>query len=117
MAIKVKTAVDGSGFARGLERMSADAENFGKSLSGKIAGNFSQAIMGVVPGLTSAIGGIFAADKIKEAIVEYAKKGEEIEFGSIRLNVDQDTFQRVDRVMKEVGLNTDAAATAFDKLA
>jgi hypothetical protein len=69
MALKVRTSVDGSGFAQGLEKMTQDASHFGKDLSSKIGGNFNQAIMGAVPGLTSAIAGVFAADSIKSAAV------------------------------------------------
>src|SRR5271168_1652198 len=98
MALKVKTSVDGSGFARGLEKMQNDAANFGKTLSSKVAGNFSQAVMGIVPGLTGMIAGVFSADAVKEAITGFAKRGDEIKFGALRLNVDQDTFQKIDSV-------------------
>jgi len=117
MALKVRTSVDGSGFAAGLSKMEEDAANFGRNLSGKIGGNLSQGIMSIVPGLTGAISGIFAADSIKASLSDFAKKGEDIEFGAIRLNVDPVTYQKIDNVMREIGQSADSASTAFDKLA
>ncbi len=117
MGLHVKTSVDGHGFAAGLKKMEEDAEHFGKNLSEKISGHFGEAVMGVIPGLTSSIAGVFAAEKIKESLKEFGEQAERIEFGSIRLNVDPETFQRLDRVMKVTGETAETAATAFDKLA
>jgi hypothetical protein len=117
MALTVKTGVDGSGFAAGLERMSQDASNFGKNLSARISGNFSQAIMGVVPGLTSAIAAVFSADKIKEALHEFSEKVEHIELGAAQLNIQEGQFQQIDRVMKEVGGSAQDVRGAFEKIA
>jgi hypothetical protein len=117
MALKVKTSVDGSGFAAGLEKMMEDARHFGQNVSGKIAGNFSQAIMGVVPGLSSAIAGIFAADTLKEKIGEFASEAHKVTIGAVRLNVSEETYQKLNNVMEESGQTADDAAGAFDKLA
>jgi hypothetical protein len=117
MSLKVKIDGDGSGFSATLDKLTKDAANFGNNLSSKVSGNFSQAIMGIVPGLTGAIAGVFSAGAIKSAISQFVEEGENIKIGSAKLNVDPETFQRIDRVMKEVHSDANSLDGVFEKVA
>jgi hypothetical protein len=117
MGLKVRVDGDGSGFSATLDKLAKDAANFGNTLSSKVSGNFSQAIMGIVPGLTSAIAGIFSAEAVKTAVTKFYESGQTIKFGAAKMNVDTETFQQIDRVMKEVGSSADALDPIIEKIA
>jgi protein-tyrosine-phosphatase len=115
--LKVKTGIDGAGWARGLEKMTQDASNFGKNLSHHIAADFNSSVMGVVPGLTAAIAGVFSIDGIKDSLKEFSEKIEHIGLGAKQMNISPELFQQIDRVMKETGGSAEDVRVAFEKVA
>lgn len=117
MGLMVKILGDGSGFQATLDKLETQAGGFGKSLNAKMTGNFSEAIMGIVPGLTGAIAGIFSADAIKEQLRAFSEMGEKIHFGAIRMNIDETQFQRIQNVLEYTKTDIGSVETAFDKLA
>ena len=115
--LKVKTGIDGAGWTRGLEKMTEDASHLGKTLTSKIAGNFNAGVMEIVPGLTSAIAGVFSADAIKDTLKEFSEHIEHVELGAKQMNITPELFQQIDRVMKETGGSAEDVSLAFEKVA
>lgn len=124
-------------FAANNSRTIASAAKAGKESGESFGGAFSSAFKGFIEGgpggliaalkgsgITEALGGIASAGLIAAPFVagnqlanSAVSDSKDIGIGASRLNVDPDSFQRIDRVFKSVNGSAETAAHAFDHLA
>lgn len=105
--------LDSSDYNAKLGAATAKAESFGEKLGNILKGGPG----GLLAGGASALGLGVAFMEANKMIDDLKARAKGIQIGSSRMNLDTDTFQRVQNVADSKNSSTEEVASAFDHLA